>query len=61
MVDMELCRLSVEMIVYQIINMVQIYSLNDAGLYDQLDVVKNNGSIRSSIFSGFTVAVEELF
>ncbi|MFL0197587.1 hypothetical protein ACJDU8_18750 [Clostridium sp. WILCCON 0269] len=41
--------------------MVQIYSLNDAGLYDQLDVVKNNGSIRSSIFSGFTVAVEELF
>lgn len=48
-------------IVNPIINTVQIYSLNDDGLYDQLDVVKNNGSIRSSIFSGFTVDVEELF
>lgn len=48
-------------IVNPIINTVQIYSLNDDGLYDQLDVVKNSGSIASSIFTGFTVDVEELF
>ncbi|WP_278184436.1 hypothetical protein [Clostridium kluyveri] len=39
----------------------QIHSLNDDGLYDQLDVAENSGSIISSIFTGFTVDVEELF
>lgn len=48
-------------IVNPMINTVQTYSLNDEGLYDQIDVVKNSGTIDSKIFTGFTVAVEELF
>ncbi|WML37792.1 Uma2 family endonuclease [Clostridium sp. OS1-26] len=48
-------------IVNPMLNTVQTYSLNDEGLYDQIDVVKNSGTIDSKIFTGFTVAVEELF
>ncbi|MCT8977871.1 Uma2 family endonuclease [Clostridium sp. CX1] len=48
-------------IINPMINTVQIYSLNSDGLYDQIDVVKNSGIINSSIFSGFTVDIEELF
>nr|WP_278331918.1 Uma2 family endonuclease [Clostridium magnum] len=48
-------------IINPMINTVQTYSLNNDGLYDQIDVVKNSGTISSKIFNGFTVDIGELF
>ncbi|MBC2397694.1 hypothetical protein HGG79_07890 [Clostridium tetanomorphum] len=48
-------------IVNPIINTIQIYSLNDSGLYDLIDVAKNNGFISSKAMREFTVDVEEMF
>lgn len=48
-------------IVNPMINTVQIYSLNNHGLYDQIDVAKNIGSVNSKLFSDFTVDIENLF
>ncbi|MHC1684477.1 MAG: Uma2 family endonuclease [Clostridiaceae bacterium] len=48
-------------IVNPLINTVQIYSLNDNGLYDQIDVAKNIGIVTSKIFNDFIVDIEDLF
>ncbi|GGA66809.1 hypothetical protein GCM10008025_08340 [Ornithinibacillus halotolerans] len=40
---------------------VQIYLLDDAGHYQQADIVKKNGVIKSSVLLGFEVDVEKLF
>ena len=48
-------------IVNPLLNIVQIYVLNDEGQYQQVDVLKENGTAHSEVIKGFNVNLEELF
>jgi Uma2 family endonuclease len=48
-------------IVNSILNTIQIYSLNEDSLYDQIAVIKDKGIISSPMFENFKVDLEELF
>ena len=48
-------------IVNPMLNIVQIYSLNDEGQYQQTDALKEKGIARSEVLKGFEVDLEELF
>ena len=48
-------------IINPMLNAVQIYELNDTGLYQQTEVVKDKGIARSSVLKGFQVELEAIF
>lgn len=48
-------------IVNPILNIVQIYVLNEEGQYYQVDALKEKGLASSEILKGFTVDIEKLF
>jgi Uma2 family endonuclease len=48
-------------IVNPMLNIVQIYSLNDEGQYQQLDALKEKGIARSEVLKGFQINLEDLF
>jgi Uma2 family endonuclease len=48
-------------IVNPMLNIVQIYTLNREGQYQQADVLKEKGIAHSEILQGFSVDVEKLF
>lgn len=48
-------------IINPMLNAVQIYELNDKGLYQQTEVVKDKGIAKSEILEGFEVELEAIF
>lgn len=43
------------------LNVLQIYVLNDEGQYRQEDALKEQGVARSEVLKGFSISLEELF
>lgn len=48
-------------IVNPMLNTVQVYKLNMDGVYEQADILKNSGKLKSQVIQGFNVEIEELF
>ncbi|WP_026011583.1 Uma2 family endonuclease [Anoxybacillus ayderensis] len=48
-------------IVNPMLNSIQVYALNERKQYDQVEVIKEKGSVRSSIFPAFSVDVAKIF
>lgn len=48
-------------IINPMINAAQIYALNDEGYYEQTDVLKEKGVIKSTIFDGLEIDLKEIF
>lgn len=48
-------------IINPMLNIVQVYGLNDEGQYQQMDALKEKGVIQSEVLKGFQVKLEELF
>lgn len=48
-------------IINPILNIVQIYTLNEDLQYQQLDVLRDTGTVRSNVLQGFSVNLETLF
>lgn len=48
-------------IINPMLNVIQLYVLDEGGQYQQVDVVRERGVIKSSVLQGFQVQAEELF
>jgi Uncharacterized protein conserved in cyanobacteria len=48
-------------IVNPMLNTVQLYCLNENGLYDQITVAKDSGMVTSQIIEDFKVELEDIF
>ncbi|MBE2940795.1 Uma2 family endonuclease [Anoxybacillus flavithermus] len=48
-------------IVNPMLNSIQVYALNEQKQYDQVEVIKEKGSVRSSIFPAFSLDVAKIF
>mgnify|MGYP001770539356 CR=1 FL=1 len=48
-------------IVNPMLNSIQVYALNERKQYDQAEVIKEKGSVRSSIFPAFSLDVAKIF
>ncbi|MCL6617793.1 MAG: Uma2 family endonuclease [Anoxybacillus ayderensis] len=48
-------------IVNPMLNIIQVYALNERKQYDQVEVIKEKGSVRSSIFPAFSLDVAKIF
>ena len=48
-------------IINPMLNIVQVYLLNNEGQYQQMDALKEKGVIQSEVLKGFQVRLEELF
>ncbi len=48
-------------IVNPMLNSIQVYALNERKQYDQVEVIKEKGSVRSSIFPAFSLDVAKIF
>ncbi|MUK89028.1 Uma2 family endonuclease [Ornithinibacillus sp. L9] len=48
-------------IINPMLNVIQIYTLNDDHLYEQTEVMKETGMIKSEVLAGFEVRLEEVF
>jgi Uma2 family endonuclease len=48
-------------IINPLLNIIQIYVLDKAGKYQQMDALKEKGNIKSEILEGFQISLEEIF
>lgn len=48
-------------IVNPMLNSIQVYALNEKGQYDQMEVMKEKGNVRSFVFPQFSVDVTKIF
>lgn len=48
-------------IINPMLNIVQVYVLDDEGQYQQMDALKEKGTIQSNVLKGFELKLEELF
>lgn len=48
-------------IINPMLNIVQVYVLNDEGQFQQIDALKAKGVIQSEVLQGFQIKLEELF
>lgn len=48
-------------IINPMLNIVQVYQLNNEAQYQQMDALKEKGVIQSEVLKGFQVRLEELF
>lgn len=48
-------------VINPMINATQIYALNGEGYYEQIDVLKEKGIMKSTVFEGLEIDIDELF
>lgn len=48
-------------VVNPMLNAIQLYALTDEHLYQQVEVLKDEGTIKSTVLKGFQVNLEEIF
>ncbi|MFA1820218.1 Uma2 family endonuclease [Virgibacillus oceani] len=48
-------------VVNPMLNAIQVYALNDEQVYQQVEILKNEGKIKSTVIKGFHVDLKEVF